>query len=126
MRSAGVRVVLVSGGLRPAIEPLATHLGIGTADLHAVDLRFDDAGAYVGYDESSPLATSVGKRFLVEGLDLPRPVLAMGDGATDAVMRGVVDRFAAYTGFARRENVVSQADVVIESFLQLGALVLGS
>jgi phosphoglycolate phosphatase-like HAD superfamily hydrolase len=48
----------------------------------------------------------------------------VGDGATDLATRGVVDSFAAFTGFAARENVVRQADVVINSFAELSALVV--
>lgn len=124
MRSAGVDLVLVSGGLREAIEPLATWLGINGADLHAVHVRFNDDGSYLTFDSSSPLTTSIGKRAVVERLQLARPVLAVGDGATDVAMREVVDTFAAYVGFVRRENVVAQADVVVDSFAQLVDLVI--
>src|SRR5947199_13829 len=62
MREAGVCVKLVSGGLRPALRLLAEHLGVPGEDLHAVDVRFDDIGSYAGYDTSSPLTTTAGKR----------------------------------------------------------------
>jgi predicted HAD superfamily phosphohydrolase len=80
----------------------------------------------VRFDAASPLATSHGKRTIIEQLALPRPSLGVGDGATDVVMREVVDRFGAYVGFARRENVVARADVVVASFSDLATLVLGS
>jgi phosphoserine phosphatase len=123
---AGVRVILISGGLRQAIEPVARLLGIAAGDVNAVDIRFDADGNYAGFDQTSPLATSSGKRTVIEGLTLTKPVLAMGDGATDVVMREVVDCFAAFVGFARRENVVAKADVVVESFAELAAIVLPS
>jgi len=47
IRQAGVRVTLVSGGLRPALLRLASHLGLAQSDLHAVSIEFDAAGAYV-------------------------------------------------------------------------------
>jgi phosphoserine phosphatase len=122
----GVRVVLVSGGVKQAIEPLAKLLGVAGAELNAVEIRFDERGEYRDFDRASPLATSAGKPIVVTRLDAPRPILAVGDGATDVAMRPVVDTFAAYTGFARRENVVAQADVVLDSFAELAALVLGS
>ena len=61
---------------------------------------------------------------MVRALALPRPVLAVGDGATDLAMRPAVDRFAAFTGFVRRKPVVDAADVEISSFDQLLATVL--
>jgi phosphoserine phosphatase len=124
LRSAGVRVVLISGGVRPGIQPLAERLRVSDGDLHAVDLRFDESGAYAGYDERSPLTTSAGKHGVLVALGLPRPILAAGDGSTDVAMRGAADTFAAYTGFAAREPVVAQADVVLSSFAELGSFVM--
>jgi phosphoserine phosphatase len=124
MREAGRRVVLVSGGLRDAILPVARRLGIADDDLHAVAARFTADGEYDGYDTASPLATAVGKRTVVESLALPARVLAVGDGATDLAIRPVVDAFAAFTGFVRRDAVVNDADLVIDSFDQLTDIVL--
>jgi phosphoserine phosphatase len=119
---SGRRVVLVSGGIREAILPVATLLDIEEWDVHAVSVRFASDGSYLGFDTASPLATSTGKRMIVESLALPRRILAVGDGATDLAMRPAVDAFAAFTGFVRREPVVAAADHVIASFAQLGEL----
>jgi phosphoserine phosphatase len=118
------RVVLVSGGLREAILPLAARIGIADRDVHAVTVRFTADGAYAGYDTTSPLTTASGKGAVVESLALPRRILAAGDGATDLAIRSVADVFAAFTGFVRREPVVASADHVIDSFAQLVELVL--
>ena len=118
------RVLMVSGGLREAILPLARLLKIADADVHAVSVRFDAAGEYAGFDTTSPLATATGKRAVVAPLHLPARVLAVGDGATDLAMRPVVDAFAAFTGFVARDPVVRSADFVIHSFDQLVELVL--
>lgn len=124
LRTAGVHVLLMSAGLRHALYRLALHLDIDLTDLHAVDIRFDAIGAYSGFDDASPLATSAGKRALLERLPLTRPTLMVGDGSTDLATRPAVDAFAAFTGFVRREPVVQQADVVVDSFARLGSLVL--
>jgi phosphoserine phosphatase len=60
----------------------------------------------------------------VRSLDLPRRILAVGDGATDLAMRADVDAFAAFTGFVRREAVVAAADLELERFDQLVELAL--
>lgn len=125
LHGAGVLVLLVSGGVREGIAPLARRLGVPNAKLHAVSVRFDEAGAYAGWDERSPLATADGKRVLVEALALRGPTLAVGDGATDLAMRPAVDAFAAFTGIVRREPVARAADHVLDSFDALAALVLG-
>jgi phosphoserine phosphatase len=124
MRDAGRRVVIVSGGVREAILPMTRKLGIPDADVQAVSVRFTADGDYEGFDTTSPLATAVGKRAVVEALALPPRVLAVGDGATDLAIRPVVDAFAAYTGFVRREAVVQDADLVVETFDQLTDIVL--
>jgi phosphoserine phosphatase len=128
LRDAGVHLVLVSGGIRQAIVPVASLLGFGDADLNAVSLELDSEGCYIGYDTSSPLATQMGKqdvlRALIEKRMLSRPVLAVGDGSTDIAMGPIADRFAAYTGFARREAVVRAAHLELRSFRELMGVVL--
>jgi phosphoserine phosphatase len=124
LRDAGRRVVLVSGGVREAILPVARRLAIADADVHAVSVRFTPDGEYAGHDATSPLTTATGKRGVVEALALPSRVLAVGDGATDLAIRPVVDAFAAFTGFVRRDAVVQQADLIVDSFDQLTDLVL--
>jgi phosphoserine phosphatase len=124
MREEGVTIVLVSGGLREAILPLARELGLPAAAVHAVSVRFDASGAYAGYDAKSPLSTQSGKESIVRDLDLPRAILAVGDGATDAAMRGAADAFAVYTGFVRRPAVIAAADIEIASFDGLAETVL--
>jgi len=119
LRGRGVALVLVSGGLRPAILPLALDLGFAPDELHAVDVRWDANGAYAGFDTTSPLATQAGKLRVVRGLGLPRPTLAVGDGSTDVGMRDAVDAFAAFTGFVRRDTVIAAADVECASFRDL-------
>ncbi len=124
MRDKGVALALVSGGIRQAIRPLARELGFSDGSLHAVSISFDADGQFLGYDERSPLATQHGKKDIVAALALPRPSLAVGDGATDAAMRQATDAFAAFTGFVKRDAVVRTADYVVASFTQLTTLVL--
>ena len=124
IHSAGRRVVLVSGGIRNAILPVARALGIDELDVHAVNVLVDDAGEYESYDAHSPMTTADGKRGVVASLDLPRRLVAVGDGATDLAIKPVADAFIAFTGFVRREPVVAGADAVVNSFDQLVELVL--
>jgi len=128
LREAGVRVALVSGGIRQSILPLARSLGVAPQDVHAVDVVVDMGGQYFAFDAGSPLTTQTGKREVATALlgagGLPRPALAVGDGATDVAMKGVADAFAAFTGVVRREPVVRDADLEIASFDQLLETVL--
>ncbi|HYD52693.1 MAG TPA: HAD-IB family phosphatase, partial [Gemmatimonadaceae bacterium] len=75
---AGVRVVVVSGGILHAILPLARMLGVPERDVHAVRVDVDARGEYAGFDVDSPLGKEGGKLVLLRALDLPRPRLGVG------------------------------------------------
>jgi phosphoserine phosphatase len=124
LQEHGIEIVMVSGGLRESIAPLAAELGVGLGHVHAVSVYFDADGHYAGFEESSPMTRQNGKRLVVGSMGLEAPVLAVGDGMTDLEMRPVVDGFAAFTGVTNRRPVVERADFVIENFDQLRALVL--
>jgi phosphoserine phosphatase len=68
LMSYGLRVMLVSGGLRDAILPLAAYVGVASSDVHAVSLCFTDTGDYRGYDTTSPLWRSGGKPAVVRSI----------------------------------------------------------
>jgi phosphoserine phosphatase len=124
LRAHGIDLVMVSGGLREAILPLARELGVDEQRVHAVSVFFDEEGNYAGFDERSLLTRQDGKRITVRDMGLRGPILAVGDGMTDCEIRQVVEGFAAFTGFMRREPVVQRADFVIENFDQLRELIL--
>jgi len=128
LAEAGVVLQVLSGGLLPPVAKVAAHLGIDPDHVAAVDVYFDQAGAYAGFDRTSPLARSGGKRHWLEqqGRRLPRPVLLVGDGATDLEARPAVDAFAAFTGVADRPEIARQADHVLRgpSLLDVTDLVL--
>jgi phosphoserine phosphatase len=119
-----IELVMVSGGLREAILPLARELRVDDSRLYAVSVFFDDEGAYAGFDERSLLTRQDGKRITVRDMGLRGPILAVGDGMTDCEMKPVVETFAAFTGFTKRAPVIERADFVIEKFDQLTELVL--
>ncbi len=124
LRKSGVGITIASGGFEQAILPLASSVGIDAHEVHAVRLYFDERGDYAGFNDKSLLARQHGKRETVASLGLRGPVLAVGDGATDLEIATVVDAFAAFTGFVRRESVIAQADYVLENFDQLRELVV--
>ena len=124
LRGDGVKLVIVSGGILQALLPAARALGFADTEVHAVRVDFDSRGEYAGFDCTSPLITQNGKADIVRAISLPRHTLAVGDGSTDAAMLPVVDSFAAFTGFVRREPVVAVADNELRSFNELLQLVL--
>ena len=126
MKSGDVQIAAITSGIRDAVEPFLIRLGVLPDEIHAVRLQFDANGNYRTFDRTAPLVVHGGKRIVADSLALSRPVLAVGDGITDAEIRPAADAFAAFTAFARRESVVAIADFVAGSFAELERLVLGS
>lgn len=116
LRREGVAVRVISGGLLQAVLVLTRFLGLPDHDVAAVEVRFDAAGRYLGFDEASPLARAGGKDEMLRGWgrETPGPRMLIGDGATDLEAKDAVDLFVAFTGVVSRPAVVAAADVVIE------------
>jgi phosphoserine phosphatase len=108
-------VRILSGGLLPAVVAVAEALGLAPGAVAAVDIRFDEQDRYAGFDNTSPLARSGGKRDVLQRWRtvLPAPLMLVGDGATDLEARDAVDVFVAYAGVVERPRVVAGADAVV-------------
>jgi phosphoserine phosphatase len=114
LNRAGTSVHIVSGGLRPAIEPLASVLDIPAAHVHAVDVVFEDDGTYRDFDRRSPLVHPDGKAVVCRSLAASRHSIALvGDGATDLTARKSGVFVIGFGGVARREALVKDADVFV-------------
>lgn len=109
----GKEVRIVSGGLLPPVMGIGRRLGLDDGAVAAVGISFTEDGEYAGYDDESPLGQSGGKSRQLEEWGLPRPVLLVGDGATDAEARPAVDAFAAYMGVVFRDRVAADAEFVL-------------
>jgi phosphoserine phosphatase len=117
LAAEGVSVRIISGGVRQAVLVLGRALGLPDSHVAAVDLRFDAAGRYAGFDAASPLARSGGKAAAIDAW-LPavaRPAMLVGDGAADLEAAAAVDLFVAYAGVVPRPAVLAGADAVIAS-----------
>ncbi|MBV7434570.1 HAD-IB family phosphatase [Cardiobacteriaceae bacterium TAE3-ERU3] len=111
LQSRGIKAGIISGGLRDAILPLASRLGIAADDVHAVELDFDDDGNYRAV-KPSPLTTADGKHEIAAAWkarhNLSHTVL-IGDGASDVAALGGVDAVIGYGGVISRANVEQTA-----------------
>ena len=115
LMAEGIDVRVISSGVLPAVLIVARDLGIPDQNVAAVDLQFAPDGAYSGFDTDSPLAAAQGKLRIVKawGDALKRPVMLVGDGATDLEAKPAVDMFVAFAGVAARPKVMAGADAVI-------------
>jgi phosphoserine phosphatase len=121
LRRRGWTPMIVSGGFRPAIRPLADRLGISRVE--AVDLRFDDeTGAYRGFDEQFPTTRSGGKPEIARRLHAelsPDRMVMVGDGASDLEAKSDVDLFVGFGRYVRRPRVAAEAGCFIQSLDEL-------
>jgi phosphoserine phosphatase len=122
-RAAGWTPMIISGGFRNAIRPLADYLGIER--IEAVDLFFDAAGNYSGYDEAYPTTRSGGKPEVISRLKrelAPAQVVMVGDGASDLETKPVVDLFVGFGRYTAREKVKREAPQFIYALGALSAI----
>jgi phosphoserine phosphatase len=116
LQDDGWTVVIVSGGFRPVIAPLAVLLHVTRVE--AVDLFFDAAGNYRGFDEKYPTTRSGGKPEVIARLKAefqPVQTVMVGDGVSDLEARPVVDRFIGFGRYTVRPKVQAGADAFILS-----------
>lgn len=110
LAALGWEVWVVSGGLEPAVVPLAMGLGVEPDRVRAVP--YDPGGIEPWSDAARHrLATGRGKRDVLDEIatGAERTVL-VGDGASDLAARPAVDRFVAYGGVVDRPAVRRAAD----------------
>jgi phosphoserine phosphatase len=115
--------VIISGGFRQSIRPLADFLGV--ARVEAVDLFFNDDGSYRGYDAAYPSTRSGGKPEIIASLRSefrPERVVMVGDGVSDLETRPAVDLFIGFGGFATRDRVKKEAAAFVTSLADVPAL----
>ena len=123
LRQRGWTPMIVSGGFRNAIRPLADHLGI--ARVEAVDLHFAVDGTYTGFDETYPSTRSGGKPEIVQRLRAelrPAAVVMVGDGVSDLEAKSEADLFVGFGRYVTRDRVRREADHFINSLADLPGL----
>ena len=120
LKSTGWTPVILSGGFRQIIAPLATYLGI--ARIEAVDLHFNAAGEYAGFDDKFPTTRSGGKpqRIVEIKRELaPARTVMVGDGVSDLEAKPVVDLFVGFGRYTERAKVKASAHAFIHSLDEL-------
>jgi phosphoserine phosphatase len=123
LKAAGWTPLILSGGFRQAIAPLATYLGIKR--IEAVDLFFDTQGDYAGFDGKFPSTRSGGKPVCITALKRelsPARTVMVGDGVSDLETQPVVDQFIGFGRYAERAMVKAGAHAYVHSLAEIPAL----
>ena len=106
-------VHIISGGLLPAILPLAKLLNVPTENVHAVDMYFTENGDYLGYETDSPLAKNGGKAAIIKSLQSTSLVM-IGDGKTDLEAQQAGAKMIGFGGVVNRKLVRENADFFVD------------
>ena len=124
LREQGWEIVILSGGFKRLIEPLAAFLEIDR--IEAVPLNLDENGFYISFDNSYPTTYNGGKPEIIRQLKSefsPEKIIMVGDGVSDLETQSEVDSFIGYGGYTPREKVKAGADHFIYKLDELLALV---
>jgi phosphoserine phosphatase len=120
LQRKGVEVHLVSGGFEPFVMPLARELGLPPEQVHANRFVFGETG--VTLDPTSPTSASGGKAVAMQRLldaGARRPLVMVGDGATDMEARPPADLAVGFGGVVVRPSVQARADWFVLTFAEL-------
>lgn len=103
---------IISGGLLPAILPLAKLLNVPFENVHAVDVYFADNADYLGYETESPLAKNGGKAEIIKLLQSKNLVM-IGDGKTDLEAQQAGAKVIGFGGVVNRKLVRENANFFV-------------
>ncbi len=112
------RIYVVSGGFKEYIIPTLGALGIHPTHIFANSFLYDERDVIAGYDSNNLLCRAKGKVAQVAALNLPRPVVMVGDGYSDyeVFKAGEANKFWAFTESIYRPTVAAKASKVLTSF----------
>jgi len=120
LREQGWTIVILSGGFKRLIEPLAQQLQIDR--IEAVPLALDNEGNYLSFDDTYPTTYNGGKPEIIQQLKSefsPTKVIMVGDGVSDLETKPDVDSFIGYGRYTERSKVKEGADHFIYSLDEL-------
>jgi len=120
LRGLGYTPIILSGGFKILIEPLAELLGV--EQIEAVPLHLDDAGNYINFDASYPTTYNGGKPEIIGKLKEQygaTEVIMVGDGVSDLETKPHVDKFIGYGKYTPREKVQAEADYFVYSLADI-------
>lgn len=119
-QSLNKSIYILSAGLKPAVITLAEYLSIPTANVHAVDIYFNQQQTFKDFDRASPLIHNTGKvEFVKQIRKQHERILYVGDGLNDIAVKKFVSRFVGFGGVFYRENMAQMSDFYIKDYAAL-------
>ncbi len=111
-------ILIVSGGFKEFITPVALPYHIRKENIYANTFLFDGFGNIIGYDDTNPLSEEGGKVKLLKELKLTGDIYGIGDGYSDFQLKelGMIKKFYAFTENIERKPILEKADHITPSF----------
>jgi D-3-phosphoglycerate dehydrogenase len=111
-------IIILSGGFKEYILPIALKYHIKGENVYANTLTFNSKERITGFDKKNLLAREDGKSKQLKKLHLNGELIVIGDGHTDFEIKksGLAHKFYAFTENIERETVLKNADYVAPSF----------
>lgn len=118
------RIYVISGGFHEYMDDLLVEVGIPHSHIFANSFIFEGDRVTNG-DWNNPLAKDGGKVAVLRSLDLPQPVIVVGDGYTDFEMyqAGLVSDFLAFTEIERRDFLDIHSCIEVKNFDEVEAYI---
>lgn len=115
LKENGVDAILLSGGFKRSIIPLAEYVGIPIQNIYANDLIFNAVGEYLGFDGKNLLSQENGKKKQIKKLKYKKAghYAIVGDGVSELETEPETDFRIGFGGFVQRERVIKEADVFL-------------
>lgn len=120
LKKEGWTPIILSGGFKRLIEPLAKHLEVER--IEAVPLNLDAEGNYISFDSTYPTTYNGGKPEIIRQLKeefSPKKIIMIGDGVSDLETKSEVDSFIGFGRYTPRPKVQEGADYFIIALEQL-------
>ena len=110
-------IYVLTGGFHDYLSSVLDRLGVRQQHVFANCFTYEGE-KISGFDESCLVSQPGGKVKQLASLRLPRPIIMVGDGSTDAEVKlqGEADAFWVLTENVSRPAVIAQADEVLCSF----------
>lgn len=120
LRDLGYTPIILSGGFKLLIEPLAKLLGV--EQVEAVPLNLDAEGNYISFDASYPTTYNGGKPEIINKLKQQHgatEIIMVGDGVSDLETKAHVDKFIGFGRYTPRDKVKAEADYFVYSLADI-------
>ena len=115
LHSLGKEIFLISNNFHPAIDIIASHLGIPLSRTFGMHLMFDEKGMYHDFESTHPLAKNGGKAEIIKQHIHPdKKVVMVGDSVPDLEVQPIVDLFIGFGGVTSRPSVKNRAHVYVQ------------